>query len=165
MTPEITFYLEDEQQEQLHPLEMQALAANEAGEKGMILAQLGGEFARAVFIGHDKARLILKILNPQAKTLQQPHPKTSIERFFALLDRVPRLLSLWDREAKELRVDAFDNALPVLSTGEYLMAKFFAAVWFGNGGRYAFDVVEAMSHLDEKNQQIILDWVADPFYP
>lgn len=164
MKREVIIFLDKDQQAQLDKLATRALAANEAGEPGMILAQIAGDTMCVGFVNNDDARRVQKTLNPELP-LDRAHPKPSTQRFFSMLDRVPRLVSLWCREAEELRIDAFDNALPVMSTGEYLMAKFFASVWFGNGGRYAFDVVEAMSHLDEHNQKIILDWVADPFYP
>lgn len=101
----------------------------------------------------------------QHKSLQAPHPKTSFERFFSLLDQAPRIARFWNKSKRALEVDDFDKALPFMSHGEQVLAEFFASVWFGNDERYPFRVMDAMTVLDTRGQKIILEWVADPFYP
>lgn len=53
------------------------------------------------------------------------------ERFRQLVSKYPTLYSLWDWESREIRLEAFKHALTVLSSGEYIMAIFFARVWLG----------------------------------
>ena len=53
----------------------------------------------------------------------------------------------------------------MLSTSEAHMARFFAAVWFGDNRRYGFDLVKAAASLEPELRQIIMDWCADPFWP
>ncbi|MEB7048989.1 hypothetical protein NA882_22815, partial [Escherichia coli] len=53
------------------------------------------------------------------------------ERFRELVSRYPTLYALWDWERKEIKIEAFREALGVLSSGEYIMAVFFAGIWFG----------------------------------
>lgn len=89
----------------------------------------------------------------------------SHQRFYALLDQVPRICHLWDREARELKVELFERELGVMSPGEAYMAKFFAAVWFGDSKRYGFDLVDAVSRIDPPERQLIIGWIADPFWP
>lgn len=89
----------------------------------------------------------------------------SHERFFDMLDRVPRIRSLWDKESGNLDVEKFENELGVMSSGEIHMAKFFASLWFHNNKRYGFDLVDAVSSLDPAEREIIIEWIADPFYP
>jgi len=87
------------------------------------------------------------------------------ERFYQLLDRVPRIAHLWDREKNEIIVDLFERELGVMSPSEVHMAKFFAAVWFNNNERYGFDLITAAASVDLHNLMVIQDWLKDPFWP
>ncbi len=89
----------------------------------------------------------------------------STNKFFLMLDKAPRLVNLWDREKRELKLDLFEGALGVMSRSEVHLAKFFAAVWFGNNKRFGFDVVDAASSLDAPERDIIINWMKDPFWP
>lgn len=89
----------------------------------------------------------------------------SRERFYKMLDQVPRICHLWDRERHELKVDLFEKELGVMSTGEVHMAKFLAALWFNNNSRYGFDLVDAVSSIDHNERRIIAEWAIDPFWP
>lgn len=94
-----------------------------------------------------------------------PGQASSKQRFYALLDRCPRIRHLWDKERAEIKVDLFEKELGVMSSGEVHLAKFMASVWFGDNQRYGFDLADAVACMDSKERQIILEWVADPFWP
>jgi len=94
----------------------------------------------------------------------------SLDRFFVLLERVPRLADsgIWSKTAGSFDCDLYENALGYLSSGEAHMARFFAALWQGQNGSssyYLFDVVEAAAVIDPEWREIIRDWLADPFWP
>jgi hypothetical protein len=91
--------------------------------------------------------------------------RPSNERFFDLLERCPRIVHLWDKERSEMNVDLFEEELTVMSKGEVHLALFMASVWFGNANRYYFDLADAVSAMDSKERRIIIDWIADPFWP
>jgi len=86
-------------------------------------------------------------------------------RFFLMLQKAPRIAELWSPQTAELRIERFERALNVMSSGECLLAQFFAAVWFNRADRYGFDVVDAATRLDPEHRQIIIDWLTAPFYP
>lgn len=87
------------------------------------------------------------------------------DRFFTMLDQVPRIKNLWDKQKKELKVDLFESELNVMSSGEVQMAKFFASLWFHDNSRYGFDLVDAISTIDPEERYLIIEWVANPFWP
>ncbi|MBT7209429.1 MAG: hypothetical protein HN868_18920 [Gammaproteobacteria bacterium] len=89
----------------------------------------------------------------------------SRERFFDLLEQVPRCTELWDKDANSLNIIAFEQALGVMSHGEVQMTKFFAAVWFNNNEQYGFDVVDAVARIDAEDRKLIAGWIVDPFWP
>jgi len=87
------------------------------------------------------------------------------DRFFEMLGQVPRLSGLWNESTRSLDVDEFERELGVMSSGEYYLAQFFAAVWFGDNKRFGFDLVCAGATLDVNEKAIIVEWLADPFWP
>ncbi len=89
----------------------------------------------------------------------------SQEKFFNMLNEMPRLGHLWDKEKEEMNVPLFEAELNVMSSGEVEIAKFFAAVWLGNNTKYGFDLVDAIGQVDPARGKIILNWVRDPFWP
>ena len=64
----------------------------------------------------------------------------SQQRFFEMLNRQPRIEKRWDQQNSSLKIEAFEQALGVMSSGEVQMAKFFASVWFHNNKAYGFDL-------------------------
>lgn len=86
------------------------------------------------------------------------------ERFYRMIVNFPAIASFWNQQEHFIDIEAFENALAVLSHGEVHLAKFFAAVWFGEN-RYGFDIFEAMRVLDVGNKQVIIFWLETPFYP
>ena len=86
-------------------------------------------------------------------------------RFFLMLNHVPRIAELWDIENRELKVESFEKALGVMSSGEIHIAKFFAAVWFHDNQRYGFDLIDAVSSIDSEHSKLIIEWISDPFWP
>jgi hypothetical protein len=89
----------------------------------------------------------------------------SNERFFKLLKRVPHIAELWDKESNRLNIAAFEQALGVMSHGEVQMAKFLAAVWLNDNEKYGFDIVDAVAHIDIEDRELIVEWIANPFWP
>lgn len=87
------------------------------------------------------------------------------EQFFNMLESVPRLKHLWNKETKEINVTIFESELGVMSSGECHMAKFFAAVWFHDNTKYGFDLVDAVASIDKEHGALIMSWIADPFWP
>jgi len=90
---------------------------------------------------------------------------SSRDRFFMLLERVPRSAALWDKDSNSLNIEAFEQALGVMSQGEVQMAKFFASVWFNTNDQYGFDVVDAVAHVDVEDRKLIAEWISAPFWP
>jgi len=89
----------------------------------------------------------------------------SQERFFIMLEQVPRIKHLWNQKKKELDINNFEVALGVMATGEIHMAKFFVSLWFNDNKRYGFDLVDAVSSIDAQERALICEWIADPFWP
>ncbi|EAR9740261.1 hypothetical protein HVC12_004427 [Salmonella enterica] len=94
------------------------------------------------------------------------------ERFRELVSKYPTLYSLWDWESREIRLEAFKRAMTVLSSGEYIMAIFFARVWLGKNEETSynilnasFDFVHAAKVLDNKSLLLISNFFRDPFWP
>jgi len=89
----------------------------------------------------------------------------SQDKFFNMLNKMPRLVGLWDKEKEEMNVSVFEAELNVLSSGEVQMALFFAAVWSGNNTKYGFDVVYALKQVGTRETNLILEWMCAPFWP
>lgn len=93
----------------------------------------------------------------------------SHERFFKMLDRVPRIRHLWLREPGEIDCEAFEAELGVMSSGEAHMARFFASVWFNQNSftppGLEFDLVDALASIDKAHADLIIEWINDPFWP
>lgn len=94
------------------------------------------------------------------------------ERFRELVSRYPTLYALWDWERKELKIEAFRKALGGLSSGESIMAVFFARIWLGKTEDYSyniigtsFDFVHAAKALDTESLLLIADFFKEPFFP
>lgn len=85
-------------------------------------------------------------------------------QFKQLLDEHPTLVSFWNFNSASLDLVALELALPALSHGEQVMARFFAAVWLGEN-RFDFDLVDAAASLDPQHRQLIVAWLASPFFP
>lgn len=82
-----------------------------------------------------------------------------------MVDRCPRVASLWDRKSNSLNVELFEEELDVMSSSERAMAQFFASVWFHNNTLYGFDLSDVASKLDLEDRKIIIDWISRPMYP
>ena len=89
----------------------------------------------------------------------------SQQRFFNMLNQVPRIKSLWDEQKRELKIDGFEDEVWFMSPGEQAMAKFFASLWFHNNDKYGFDLVDAIAFIDPPERKLIMDWIEDPFWP
>ncbi|WP_241086832.1 hypothetical protein [Candidatus Vondammii sp. HM_W22] len=72
---------------------------------------------------------------------------------------------MWDKKNQSLNLQDFENALGVMSSGEVQRAKFFASIWFHNNKTYGFDLADAVSSLDTDGRELIMEWVARPFWP
>ncbi len=93
------------------------------------------------------------------------HPTLQRYRLFLMLDRAPRIKDCWDESKRENHVELFERELGVMGSGEKYLAQFFAAVWFYSNERYGFDLVNGLLKIDASERQIILDWMAEPFWP
>ena len=85
-------------------------------------------------------------------------------RFFKMIKQMPNLAKLWDPFKREYDPEAVDELLGVTSHGTAIMLRFFLGVW-RNDNQYEFDLFDAVQTLDAEHLKIIMDWVADPFWP
>ncbi|ENE6639049.1 hypothetical protein ABNR98_004458 [Salmonella enterica] len=84
------------------------------------------------------------------------------QRFYALVSRYPIISSLWNWSEKELNLKAYENAIQSMNGRDFIMARFFAGVWLGiNQGLDVLDVAT----LDAPEREVIVCWLADPFWP
>lgn len=89
----------------------------------------------------------------------------SQKRFFEMLKQVPRISRLWDEDKRELNTELFEREIGVMSSGEVVMAQFFASIWFHDNRRYGFDVVDAVASIDVPERKLIIEWMCNPFWP
>lgn len=85
-------------------------------------------------------------------------------QFRQLLNRFPSLVSFWNFQTRDCDVSALERAIPVMSHGEQIMARFVAAVWLGEN-RFDFDLIDAAATLDDTHRQLITDWLLNPVFP
>ena len=91
--------------------------------------------------------------------------KSYEEKFeYWLKDNMPYLSKLWDfTEARYIK-DRVDNYLGVCFSGEALMCCFAIQVWTGGvNTEYEFNLFRAMRVLDDKEIEIIQEWVTAPW--
>lgn len=86
------------------------------------------------------------------------------DRFFEMLNQIPRIQKIWNKNTKKMDVPLFEKELKLMSSGECHMARFMAGVWLGRN-TYEFDLIEAIAILDLPCKRIISDWIAEPFFP
>ena len=70
----------------------------------------------------------------------------------------------WDWNNVTCRVEDAQKAMKSLSRGEQMMAEFFIALWEGDN-ELSFDLMTAARRLDQKNRNILIDWLEKPFWP
>lgn len=88
------------------------------------------------------------------------------ERFFAVINQFDYLKPYWDQASCEIKNYKIKEDLSVLSTGERMLLCFLASVWnWSEIEGLKFDVVVAMSVLDGKHKQVVIDWINDPYWP
>lgn len=89
-------------------------------------------------------------------------------QFFQLLYNTPelsRLKDLWTPQpSPSMDLELADKAMRVLSGGEAHLLAFLANVWLRED-RYNFNLIDAVSELDEPELKIIRSWIDSPFYP
>lgn len=88
----------------------------------------------------------------------------SQERFFSLLNKHEKITQFWNEDTLEFNIDLFAKLRGVISHGELVLVKFFAAVWF-HEDRYGFDITDAMSILDIDGRESIIALLAEPCWP
>lgn len=82
--------------------------------------------------------------------------------FFTLLRRAPEgVQNCFDEAARRLDTDALNRYLGFASSGEAVLARFFAAVWCRSNDDFNFDVLD-VGALDRAQRQIISEWVLNP---
>lgn len=79
-------------------------------------------------------------------------------------EEMPYLWPLFDFSKGELISGSVDQFCAVASIGEQIMARFAAGVWCGNN-QFNFDFTDAAAHLDEKQMNVVIDWLKNPFWP
>ena len=92
------------------------------------------------------------------------HMMTDREKFYSVINQFHYLKPLWDQENHEIRLEAFEDRLGTLSTGEGYLARFMANIWF-HKDRYNFSLIDAMGILHGKYKAPIEDWVKNPYWP
>jgi len=85
-------------------------------------------------------------------------------QFKQLLDNYPSLTPFWNFGTRDCNLQALESALPAMSHGEQIMARFFVAVWLGEN-QFGFDLIDASATLDDAYRQIIIDWLSNPIFP
>lgn len=85
-------------------------------------------------------------------------------QFKKLLNDFPRLASFWNFENRDCNLQALEKAIPTMSHGEQIMAKFFVAVWLGEN-QFDFDMIDAAASLDDTHRQLIINWLSNPVFP
>jgi hypothetical protein len=84
----------------------------------------------------------------------------SVDRFTKAIEQFPRLSAFYNIEEQTL---AIDNMLASgLSSGEAILAKFFAEVWTRED--HGFRIIDVGS-LSEDAVEIIGEWIAEPYWP
>lgn len=89
---------------------------------------------------------------------------TDREIFYNVVNQFNFLKPLWDQAKHEIRLEAFENRLGTMSTGEKYLACFMANIWF-HENRYDFSLIDAMGRLDGPFRRPIVDWVKNPYWP
>ena len=84
--------------------------------------------------------------------------------FALMLEKAPYLESLWNMREREYLPEKVDQYLETASHGQAIMARFFLGVW-RHDNEFNFDLIDSVSVLDKNNLKIIMDWMADPFWP
>lgn len=89
---------------------------------------------------------------------------TSEQRHFKhMLSAYPRFTRYWDFESRDCRLDAIDQDIGAMSSGEQIMLRFFASVWLGETRE--FDLINAVKTLDADHLQVIINWLNNPVFP
>lgn len=76
----------------------------------------------------------------------------------------PGIAYLWNWEKMEVNLEQAQKFLDFASHGEAVMARFMVGVWLGRN-ELNFDIFEARGVLDQKQLQVVLDWIKTPFWP
>lgn len=85
---------------------------------------------------------------------------SDVERF-ELMVKKNRLSNFWDFDSGNCDYEALEKSMGVMSGGQCVMARFFLSVWF----RRDFDLIDAVSVLDEESICVITDWMVKPYWP
>ena len=89
---------------------------------------------------------------------------TDKEKFYSVVNQFDYLKPLWDQVNHEIRLEAFENRLATMSTGEKYLALFMANIWF-HDDRYPFSLIDAMGTLYGHFKAPVEDWVKNPYWP
>jgi len=85
-------------------------------------------------------------------------------QFKDMLDRYPRLLTYWDFEKREVKLQSIEQDISVMSRTEQIMLRFFVGVWCHNN-KLDLDFTDLAGYLDKDNLQVIIDWLQKPVWP
>lgn len=95
---------------------------------------------------------------------QSVHGKVISTFLYSVVNQFDCLKPLWDQQNHEIRLDAFEQRLGTMSTGEGHLAKFMANVWF-HDDKYNFSLIDAMGTVYGDFKAVIEDWVKNPYWP
>lgn len=84
------------------------------------------------------------------------------QKFYELVSQYPKISALWDWKGRTFRIDAYNQALKVMSKHEITLANFFAGLWSDNNK--GVDIF-AVAQLGVKERKMIVTWLAAPFWP
>ena len=101
-----------------------------------------------------------------AETVTTGHFRLTPEQrqFKQMLERYPRLVTYWNFDKREVKLQAIDQDIGAMSHGEQIMLRFFVAIWLGEN-RINFDLIEAARVLDDGNLDDIRQWLTTPVFP
>ena len=85
------------------------------------------------------------------------------EKFYSVINQFDFLKHLWDQTNHEIRINALEERLGTMSSGEVHLAKFMTAVWY-HRNKYDFDLFQAMN-LSSNFRKVIQDWIKEPYWP
>ena len=81
-----------------------------------------------------------------------------------MLERYPRLMTYWNFEKREVKLQAIDKDIGAMSHGEQIMLRFFVGIWLGEN-RLNFDLIDATRVLNDGYLDDIRRWLSQPVFP
>lgn len=110
-------------------------------------------------------------ISDQAKALEfrlSQLQEKPLQRFIQMVLRHDILIQYFDEKKVMLRIEDIWEDFPDMSERDRFLITFMLMVWNPPGHKYPktkkFRFLSELQHLNEAEQQFILDWARDPFY-